>query len=150
MAAKEGMLKHAGTWISCVQYYIVYLGSKMCCCYCRCYIFVIALHACNIVFPEFRDLLRTCRSEWMKSCGAYSHELCWCVWYVSQAANDAHSSVLDVVPSVLDVVLCRWRTCLIVRELELEIDALAQGQVHRNKLKVCMHRHLIRLHLLFV
>ena len=31
---------------------------------------------------------------------------------------------------------CRWRTCLIVRELELEIDALAQGQPHRNKLKV--------------
>lgn len=31
---------------------------------------------------------------------------------------------------------CRWRTCLIVRELEQEIDALAQGQEHRNKLKV--------------
>ena len=32
--------------------------------------------------------------------------------------------------------MCRWRTCLIVRELEEEIDALAQGQAHRNKLKV--------------
>lgn len=31
---------------------------------------------------------------------------------------------------------CRWRTCLIVRELEEEIDALASGQTHRNKLKV--------------
>ena len=67
------------------------------------------------------------------------------MWCVSQdlAARDAHSSVLHVV-------LYRWRTCLIVRELELEIDALAQGQVHRNKLKVCMQRHLIRLHLPFV
>ncbi|KAL3133373.1 hypothetical protein ABBQ38_007244 [Trebouxia sp. C0009 RCD-2024] len=34
----------------------------------------------------------------------------------------------------------RWRTCLIVRELELEIDALAQGQVHRNKLKELMNK----------
>ena len=56
--------------------------------------------------------------------------------------HDAHSSILDSVP-------CRWRTCLIVRELELEIDALAQGQVHRNKLKVRMHWHLLRRHLLF-
>lgn len=30
----------------------------------------------------------------------------------------------------------RWRTALIVRELEEEIEALAEGRVHRNKLKV--------------
>lgn len=30
----------------------------------------------------------------------------------------------------------RWRTALIVRELEQEIDALAEGRAHRDKLKV--------------
>lgn len=34
----------------------------------------------------------------------------------------------------------RWRTCLIVRELEQEIDALAEGQPHRNKLKELMNK----------
>ncbi len=37
------------------------------------------------------------------------------------------------------VTLCRWRTCLIVRELEEEVDALVAGQLHRNKLKVHCH-----------
>ncbi len=31
---------------------------------------------------------------------------------------------------------CRWRTALVVRELEHEINALALGRPHRAKLKV--------------
>lgn len=34
----------------------------------------------------------------------------------------------------------RWRTCLIVRELEEEVDALVAGQLHRNKLKELMNK----------
>jgi hypothetical protein len=30
----------------------------------------------------------------------------------------------------------RWRTALVIRELELEIDALARGRPHRDALKV--------------
>ncbi|CAL8467153.1 g6689 [Coccomyxa elongata] len=34
----------------------------------------------------------------------------------------------------------RWRTCLIVRELEEEIEALASGREHRRKLKELMNK----------
>lgn len=34
----------------------------------------------------------------------------------------------------------RWRTALIVREMEQEIDALARGRPHRDKLKELMNK----------
>lgn len=34
----------------------------------------------------------------------------------------------------------RWRTALIIRELELEVHALAKGRPHRDKLKELMHK----------
>jgi hypothetical protein len=35
-------------------------------------------------------------------------------------------------------LLHRWRTALILRELEEEVDALARGRPHRAKLKELM------------
>lgn len=37
---------------------------------------------------------------------------------------------------------CRWRTALIVRELEQEIEALTRGRAHRARLKVCTHMNV--------
>jgi hypothetical protein len=34
----------------------------------------------------------------------------------------------------------RWRTALIIRELELEVDSLARGRPHREQLKELMSK----------
>lgn len=62
----------------------------------------------------------------------------WVVWCVGSLASvwqlqDSHLSIRSVCVDacVCESCVCRWRTALVIRELEAEVVALAAGRPHR-------------------
>lgn len=66
-------------------------------------------------------------------------------FFLAQSNNPTH--ICGCAPPALacsDAALAkmefRWRTCLVIRELELEISALAEGRQHRESLKDALNK----------
>ena len=68
-----------------------------------------------------------CMACWWRAGGVLV--ACW--WRVRWRAA-------PMFPPTFPPLCCRWRTALIIREMEAEIDSMARGRPHRDRLKELM------------
>lgn len=100
----------------------------------------VRLLLCTACTPSAVAVIRSAKHALERAPGLRMPRACRSWQHCQPAHRPWNSSLRPHAPADTDAALAKmklnWRTALVIAELELEIEALAQGRTHRQQLKV--------------